>query len=246
MPLAIYQLHRPVHPYGIYDVVNLWDVSRWWVDGDAVVGLLDLPGAPTPVVYAVSATADEATLDLLGRLAPMLPDTFVITGPEGLSARLAADFHARWSAPHVKMHLADPTRLPPPSPDVVTLGRDDLDEVEQLFRADPHHGTFFHPGLLDTGCYVGVRDDGLVALAGVHLVDEDLGLAALGNVTTRPDSRRRGLARATVATLCHRLRDAVDLIGLNVRRDNVAARALYERLGFAVVAAYEEAEVVRR
>jgi ribosomal protein S18 acetylase RimI-like enzyme len=36
------------------------------------------------------------------------------------------------------------------------------------------------------------------------------------------------------------LLQTVDLIGLNVRADNVAAIACYRRLGFTVVAEYEE------
>jgi ribosomal protein S18 acetylase RimI-like enzyme len=255
--LDVYHADRAVHPYGIYDVANLWHTSTWWVDGPAVVGLLDLPGSPVPVVYAVSASADDTTLRLLAVLASRLPPRFVITGPRGLTDRLAASYAAVWSAPHVKMHLVDSSALPAVPSTVDVLARSDLDALEWLFRVDPQAGTFFHPSLLDTGYYVGVWDGPaavdhgvqrpeLVAVAGVHVVDPRHGVAALGNVSTHPRHRRRGLARATVGALCRRLLADVDVIGLNVRADNVAGRALYRGLGFVEVAVYEEAELVRR
>jgi ribosomal protein S18 acetylase RimI-like enzyme len=245
--LALYERHRAVHPYGIFDVVNLWDRSRWWLRGVAAAGLITLPGSDFPVVYAVSADARAQTLDLLEDLAPELPSRFVITGPDGLTDRLAGSYRPVWSAPHVKMHLAHPGRLPPVDPSVVGLTPADLPRLERLFAADPRSGVYFHAGLLDSGHYVGVDQDGeLVAAGGIHLIDQQHGVTALGNVLTHPRHRRQRLASRVVATLCHRLRAEVDVIGLNVRRDNAAARALYERLGFVPVAAYEEAELTRR
>jgi ribosomal protein S18 acetylase RimI-like enzyme len=245
--LTVFQRHRVVHPYGIFDVANLWDRSRWWVRGEAAVGLIALPGSEFPVVYAVSAVADARTLDLLGDLEPQLPSRLIITGPEGLTDRLAGAYRALWSGPHVKMHLARPESLPRPDAEVRVLTATDLPRLERLFAVDRQSGVYFHAGLLDSGHYVGIDHDGaLVAAAGIHLVDRRHRVTALGNVSTHPRRRRRGLASRVVATLCHRLLGEVDVIGLNVRRDNVPARALYERLGFVSVAAYEEAELARR
>jgi len=245
--MTVYQRHRAVHPYGIFDVANLWDRSRWWVRDEAVVGLLALPGADAPVVYGVAASAHAQTLELLGDLAPHLPPRMVITGPEGLTDRLADAYEPLWSAPHLKMWLADPGRLPPPDPDVGVLAATDLSRLERLFAADPHTGVYFHAGLLDSGHYVGIAAGGeLVAAGGIHLIDRRHGVTALGNVFTHPRHRRRGLARRVMSTLCHRLLAEVDVIGLNVRRDNTAARALYHDLGFVPVVRYEEAELTRR
>jgi len=239
--------HRPVHPYGIYDVANLWNVSRWWLRDRAVVGLMDLPGSPVPVVYAVSADAAEQTLALMGDLAPLFPPHFIVTGPPGLTERHAGDYDAMWWAPHLKMYLARPDDLPPPQRDVFPLDRGDVSELERFFALTVDAGAFFHPGLLDTGHYVGLRQGTeLIAVAGIHVVDQRYRVAALGNVATHPAHRRRGLARAVTATLCAQLLNEVDVIGLNVRQDNAAARVLYERMGFAAVADYEEAELIAR
>lgn len=237
--------HRQVHPYGIADVAQLWAVSRWWVRDGGVVGVIDLPGTDAPVLYAVSADAADATLDLVSDLAPSLPARLAATGPVGLVARLRDGYTASRSDRYRKMHLARPDRLPPPDADVEILDRRDLDALEHLFATDPHAGDFFHPGLLDTGHYVGIRSSGLlVATAGIHVVDRHHGVAALGNIATHPAHRRRGLARAAVATLCHRLLSEATTIGLNVRQHNTAAAALYAGLGFEPSVAYEEADLV--
>ncbi|HVV81947.1 MAG TPA: ribosomal protein S18-alanine N-acetyltransferase [Kofleriaceae bacterium] len=56
-------------------------------------------------------------------------------------------------------------------------------------------------------------------------------------IATAPAHRRRGVADALLATVCGRAdRDGARLTTLEVRAGNVAARALYERHGFTVVA----------
>jgi ribosomal protein S18 acetylase RimI-like enzyme len=245
--LATFRRAPGAHPYGIADVAQLWDVSRWWQEGHAVVGLIVLPGSPVPVLYAVAAEEADRTLALLRRLAPALPGRFMATGPVGMTAALADGFDAAFTRPYLKMHLADPDRLPPVDGGVVTLDRRDRDDLEALFATDPVAGDFFHAGLLDTGCYVGWRDAGeLVAAGGIHIMDERQGVAAIGNLVTHPARRGRGLGRAVLATLCHRLLARVPLVGLNVRKDNVVARSLYESVGFVVVLPYEEAALIRR
>ncbi|CAN5270705.1 hypothetical protein BH23ACT9_BH23ACT9_09310 [soil metagenome] len=246
--LAVYWRSAHIHPYGIADVQQLWADSTWWRRGDAIVGLLRLGGGP--VVYAVADDAPDtaaATLELLGDLAPRLPDAFVITGPTGRTDVLEdAGYRSRWTDAYDKLHLPAASELPPGPDDLVVLGRPDLTEIRGLFDTDPDAGDFFHVGLLDTRHYVGRRVGGtLVAVAGVHVLDPVNGVAAIGNVATHPDHRRQGHARAAVVGLLHRLRAEVDVIGLNVRHRTDPARALYAALGFVHAVAYEEAALER-
>jgi predicted GNAT family acetyltransferase len=61
--------------------------------------------------------------------------------------------------------------------------------------------------MLETGQYLGAFEGGaIVAVAGVHVYSERYGGAALGNVTTHPRHRGRGLGAAVTAALCKSLR----------------------------------------
>ena len=70
------------------------------------------------------------------------------------------------------------------------------------------------------------------------------GVTALGNIATHPAFRGQGLATRTCAKLMQALQqEGVTHVGLNVRADNAAAIACYQRLGFAIVAEYCECTV---
>ena len=234
-----------VHPYGIADVVQLWPRSRWWLHDGAAVALIDLPGSHVPVLYAISAGVDESTLNLVERILPLLPPRFETTAAVGFTERIARSYTPLWCDGYVKMHLARPEALGPLDPSVARLGRRDLVALQGLFATDPHAGDFFHPGLLDTGYYLGCWEaDVLVACAGVHVVEPEHGVAAIGNVATRPGYRRRGLGRRVLTTLCRRLIEDMAVVGLNVRRDNLPAIGLYTNLGFDPLVEFEEGEFV--
>jgi predicted GNAT family acetyltransferase len=96
--------------------------------------------------------------------------------------------------------------------------------------------------MLQTGFYFGVRRGAdLVSVAGVHVYSPQYRVAALGNITTRPDVRGRGLAAVATARLCRELlRSGIEHVGLNVKADNEGAVHCYEKLGFEAVAGYGE------
>jgi ribosomal protein S18 acetylase RimI-like enzyme len=245
--LAVLERDPHAHVYGIADVHQLWAVSRWWQDGTAVAGLLDLPGSPAPVLYAVAVRAPTRTLGLLERLSPSLPGGLVVTGPHGTANVLGRTRAVRWRTPYDKLGLLRPDALPPADPRAVVLHHADLPALTTLLASDPASGEFFHAGLLDSGAYLGIEEaGGFVAIAGIHVLDPIGGVAAIGNVVVAPHARRRGLGRAVVASLCHHLLGRVPTVGLNVAVDNAPARALYTSLGFEVLAPYEGAELDAR
>lgn len=245
--LDVLNENRAIHVYGIVDAVQFWETSRWWVRDRGVVGLITLPGVPEPVVYAVSAVHAADTLALLTDIADELPDRFAVTGPSGLAARLEPTHRATRVEPYVKMELIRPDLLPGPGPGVRFLEPADSAACDALLTQSSGSPEFFRRDLLGTGRHTGIFDgDVLVAMAGTHVIDTDLGLAAIGNVNTLPAYRGRGLARRVVSALARRLREEVDVVALNVARDNTPARNLYEDVGFLPLMEYEEAELVRR
>jgi ribosomal protein S18 acetylase RimI-like enzyme len=119
--------------------------------------------------------------------------------------------------------------------------------VAALF-ADAREGgeepPFYKSAMLAEGSFRGIWEGGdLVAVAGAHLFSPALGVCTIGNVYTRRDCRRRGLAaRATSAVVRHALAASIPTIVLNVSQANDAARRVYERLGFRVHCAFVEGE----
>jgi ribosomal protein S18 acetylase RimI-like enzyme len=117
------------------------------------------------------------------------------------------------------------------------LGAEDLPALENLFKDGLAHNEapdFFAPWMVKQGVYCGVFEQGiLVAAAGTHLVAEQTGVAAVGNVYTRRDRRGRGLARQTTGAVAAALLGrGIPTIVLNVNQKNAAALHLYEALGF--------------
>lgn len=229
-----------LHAYQLGDLDDFfWPYTSWFRRGDRVALLYH--GVELPTLLAFAAPPDSAELAaLLTDLAPLLPARLWAHLSPGLDATLERWFHVEDAAPHHRMALTDPARLARVTPAGAPLGPVDLPELLALYAA-AYPGNWFDPRMLDTGQYVGIREAGdLVAVAGVHVWSPTWQVAALGNVTTHPRARGRGLAGAAVAALCARLRDSVDHVTLNVRADNTAAVRLYQRLGFTPVADFVE------
>lgn len=130
-------------------------------------------------------------------------------------------------------------------PTLERLGPSDLSDVLALYADEPPG--FFLPILLDVGVYYGVRDKGvLVAIAGTHVISTACGVGTIGNVHTRPDYRRRGLAAALTLAVAHELcRMGASTVVLNVVADNMVARRVYTRIGFEEYCGYLDGNATR-
>ncbi len=104
---------------------------------------------------------------------------------------------------------------------------------------------WFEPAQLDSGHYCGIIKDGqLISVAGVHAVSPKGKLAVLGNIVTHPDHRGQGLSTACTSHLCTRLfEEDIEVLALNVRRQNRSAVRVYEKIGFRYHDTYLEGVV---
>ncbi|MGW1060110.1 GNAT family N-acetyltransferase [Micromonospora rubida] len=229
-----------LHAYQLGDLDDFfWPYTSWFRRGEQVALLYHAVAPPTLLAFADAAGREELSA-LLTDLAPVLPARLHAHLSPGLAPVLAGWFHVADGGAHRKMALTDRARLAAVPGEGEPLGAADLPELTRLYAA-AYPGNWFDPRMLDTGRYVGVRRDGrLVAVAGVHVYSPVWRVAALGNVTTCPGYRGRGLGAAVVSALCRRLAADVDHVTLNVKVDNVAALRLYDRLGFTLVAGYGE------
>jgi RimJ/RimL family protein N-acetyltransferase len=248
---AVLRRNRRAHVYEIGDLDDAeWPHTRWlgWVAGDGLeqVALLYLR-PETPVMIAIAEPPDGAMEWMLRAALEELPSPLYVHATARLLDVLGARFDVVEAHPHLKLALRRPGEIDRHVVPVDVLGADDLDELDELYR-EAYPGTWFEAHQLDTGRYVGIRDDGrLVCVAGPHVYSPAWGVAALGNVATLPAVRGRGLAQGACAALCRLLLDdGIETIALNVRTDNVAARRAYERIGFETVAEYVEASLVAR
>ncbi|GAG44121.1 unnamed protein product, partial [marine sediment metagenome] len=154
-----------------------------------------------------------------------------------------------------KGHVLSPPKGHVPGP-AIRLNPTHLDQLLELYRLGG--GSAFAPYQLRDGVYYGIEvSEQLVSVAGTHLVSPTFGVAAVGNIFTHPNHRRRGYATACTSQVVEELlafrrdfgeprglssgrrlsraaqdRDQSLDVVLNVNRENAEAIEIYERLGF--------------
>lgn len=114
------------------------------------------------------------------------------------------------------------------------LGARDLPAIERLYAALEQSPDAFQPAQLAHGVYFGIcGEQGLLSVAGTHVLSPEIGVAAVGNIATALEQRGRGMARSvTLAVIAELRRLGIETIVLNVRMDNRPAIQLYRGLGF--------------
>lgn len=162
-------------------------------------------------------------------------------------AALETDYSIESHGTFLKMFLSSSeARLSADTSQVVCLTVDDLKDLNSLYAAASPSG-WFDPRMLETRQFFGVKKKGeVVSAAGIHVYSERYRVAALGSIATHPDFRNMGYCTSCVTRLCSSLFETVDGIGLNVQKENLPAIKCYERIGFRVVAEYEECGLKRR
>ena len=90
--------------------------------------------------------------------------------------------------------------------DVIQLSTKDLDDILKLYEIS-YPDNWFDPRMLETNQYYAIRNENnmLISTAGIHVYSSKYKVAALGNITTHPDFRGKGLAKITSAKLCKSL-----------------------------------------
>jgi len=233
-----------LHIYEIGDLDDFfWPYTTWFAaqDGSEITELALLyTGQPLPVLLALTENIERMG-DFLSSIKRRLPDRFYAHLSPGLEKIFSDTHHLESHGDYLKMGVLDRCAVL------------DLD-CSKAFQLDVHHldelnafydtcypGNWFDPRMLETHQYFGLRKEGqLVSVAGIHVFSADYKVAALGNIATSLEERGKGFGRAVTGAVCRSLLKHVEHIGLNVKKDNIAAIACYKRLGFDVTAPYGE------
>lgn len=116
-------------------------------------------------------------------------------------------------------------------PRVIELGETHLEDMLALTALVYPH--YFRKRTPEMGRYIGLYEDGrLAAMAGERM--RFAGHTEISAVCTHPAHAGRGHARRLVALLVNGILATGRLAFLHVSHDNVRAKHLYERLGFAL------------
>jgi len=244
-----FQQNPASHIYSLGDLDDFfWPYTTWYAsmhadEPQAIV--LVYSGQPLPIILALS---DKVTImiELLRSISHLLPYRFYAHLSPGLEQVFMEGYILKPHGKHYKMVLQNQSFIHPPADDmIVRLSTADLPAIERLYQI-AYPNSWFDSRMLETNQYFGAwQDEQLISIAGIHVYSETYRVAALGNITTHPAYRSQGHAQQVTARLCQSLSKTVDLIGLNVKADNHSAIACYRKLGFGVVASYNEVTVSR-
>ena len=176
-------------------------------------------------VFASARDDSAEALDALAALVEPGEHVYVLQVPE---IAVPPALQASQTALGVQMVATRPIDTAP-ADDVVMLG--DADAPEMLALAQLTQPGPFLARTHVMGAFRGIRIDGrLAAMAGERM--RMPAYTELSGVCTHPDFRGRGLARRLSAIVAHAIQARGETPILHAWKDNHAAIALYETLGF--------------
>jgi ribosomal protein S18 acetylase RimI-like enzyme len=201
----------------------------------------------TPVLFALGEP--PAVGAVLSELAS--EDAFYLHVRPEIVPLLQARYSIVKLKPMWRMVLPPANYRPAAAADAIRLGPADVESITRLFADGESTGEapdFFSAAMVHQGVYFGIQNGAdLVSVAGTHILSPQEGVAAIGNIYTRRDCRRRGLAaRATTAVINELVRRNIETVALNVGSGNTGAIRLYEALGFVKHCAFCEGLAQRR
>lgn len=235
-----------VNFYHIGDLDDFfWDNTTWLVDNkDEIDALLLLYGGIDPVTFLAIENNNHLKMKaLIQNVMPTLPKKMYSHLSPGYEKLFEERFTVVDHGRYLKMNWQHPEYVNTiDTEDVIALTQANINDLHNLYEG-AYPGNWFDPRMLDTGQYVGVKDEvtgKLIGVAGVHVYSKEYEIAALGNITVDPNHRGKGIGSKLTAGLCKKLSTTVKFIGLNVRADNIAAITAYQKCGFEIVAKYGE------
>jgi ribosomal protein S18 acetylase RimI-like enzyme len=243
--LTYLETDRLYAAYAIGDLEPHLFAQSTWVGAEKAGRLqalaLHFCGLKLPVLFLMGDTDGlRAILDSTLHL----EQAYITCRKEHLA--MIRDFYA-WDRviPMWRMVL-EPERFQGTKGDCIRLTPAHSDQLAELYALGG--GIGFSATQVQYGVFFGIFvERKLVAVAGTHLISATYGIAAVGNVFTHPNHRKRGYGTATTsAVVTELLQSGIHDIILNVSQDNAGAIRLYERLGFKRYCPFLEGQACMR
>jgi GNAT superfamily N-acetyltransferase len=253
-PAAIRAILETDRRWAVYALGDLrpgyFEDCTWFVPADGAPAIaLVYHAFAVPVLLTVGEARHlRPLLDEIDATMAAAPEVYLVVRPDVLP--LLAERYAIKVAKLMHRMVLEPEHFQPADTrEAVRLGPADLDVVQALYADGGPVGEspdFFIPPMLRDGVYYGVREGSdLIAVAGTHVLAPAEGVCGMGNIYTRRDRRRRGLAACvTGAVAAELLAMKLRTVALNVWEKNPVAERVYERLGFRRYCEYYEALAV--
>ncbi len=197
-------------------------------------------GLCTPTVQAFGLGSGFG--QFIEELLPEFPDKFFCHYQSDCRDLFQKFFHNEPLGTHLKMKLISDLFESRMTDDLEIL-RLDMSHKQKLLKlySESYPDNYFDDRMLETGKYYGCIQKGeIVCVSGVHVHSSKYNISVLGNITTHPEYRGKGIVAAVTTKLLRELRDEGNMIALNVKNDNFAAIKCYNELGFETVCEYEE------
>ncbi len=231
--------------YHIGDLDDFYFSDCTWYgleeNGEVIEVVLLYTGLKVPTLLIFGSS--EKIPYLIEEIIDKLPDCFYCHYQGDFHEFFESKYQMMFLGTHLKMkfqgELAKLSFID--TSETVPLTEDDEQNLLSFYKESYPEG-YFVPYMLKSGKYYGIKvDKKIVSVAGIHVFSPFYNIAVLGNITTHPNYRGRGLAKKCTSQLLKSFNGEVDQIGLNVKKDNIIALRLYENLGFRVHATYKEA-----
>lgn len=201
-------------------------------------------GSDLPVLLAFCENESSEMIKFIENIKDDLPKKFYAHLSPGLKDVLMEDHDYEPGGRYLKMYLPEKNKDEllkiKGDNNIRRLKVSELDDILEFYK-ESYPDNWFDKRMLETGKYFGYFDkDKLAGISGIHVYSADYRIAALGNITTKPAYSGKSICTKLTAELCRDLFKTVDLIGLNVHENNIAAIKCYEKIGFRKYAAFDE------